>query len=480
MSGGAAGGALGGDAPPPAIFALASGAGRAGVAVIRISGAGAIAIAQRLTGGAALAPRRARLTRLRDAAGVEIDRGLVLAFPAPASFTGEDVAEFHVHGGPAVIEGLFAALTEAGARPAEPGEFTRRAYQHGKLDLVQAEALADLIDAETTAQRRQALAQLDGELSAVYEDWRARLIDMLALLEAEIDFPDEADAPDAVADRLRPGLQALTAAMAAHLDDSARGERVREGFAIILIGAPNVGKSSLLNRMAGRPAAIVSDIPGTTRDMIEVRLNLGGYLVTVIDTAGLRDTTETAEGAIAAAAAASDAVEREGMRRARARAATADLRIGVVEADADSDGERIEAQLAALDLGAGDLAVVNKIDLAAAELNQTLTTPGRKARTIAVSAKTGEGADALLSAISEEVAARLARREAPALTRARHRRAVAEAAAALARAETALDQGAELAAEDIRLAARALGRLTGAVDVEEILGAIFAQFCIGK
>lgn len=327
---------------PGTIVALASGAGRAGVAVVRVSGPMAGAVLGALV-GALREPRVATLVRLRDpTSGEELDRGLALWFPAPASFTGEDVAELHVHGGPAVVEAVIRACLSAGARPAEPGEFTRRAFENGKLDLAQAEGLADLVDAETEGQRRQALRQSKGSLSALYEGWRTRLIEAAALIEAEIDFPDEG-LPGALAQRAELILRSLAAEMGAHLDDSHRGERIRDGYRIAIIGAPNAGKSSLLNALARREAAIVSELPGTTRDVVEVRLVLGGFPVWIADTAGLRE--------------AADAVEAEGVRRALVRAEEADLRVGLVEA-----GAALPSVLTA-NLKPGDILAFSKSDL---------------------------------------------------------------------------------------------------------------------
>lgn len=440
---------------PETIIALASGAGRAGVAVIRLSGPDAGAALRALTGRDLPKPRMATREAFCDPrSGLSLDDGLALWFPGPASFTGEDVAELHVHGGPAVIAAVIdAALSLPGVRPAEPGEYTRRAFEHGKLDLAEAEGLADLVDAETEGQRAQALRQRRGALSGLYEGWRGRLIEAAALIEAEIDFPDE-DLPGELARRAGPLLEALAADMARHLNDAHRGERIRDGFRIAIIGPPNAGKSSLLNALAQREAAIVSDIPGTTRDVVEVRLTLAGFPVWIADTAGLRE--------------AADAIEAEGVRRALARAEEADLRIGVVDAR-----EPVPTSVSAV-LGARDLLVRSKIDLerragAAAPVGAT-----------PLSVKTGEGVGELEALLVARVAEALGREEAPALTRARHRRLVEEARAALLRAIPALDHGAELAAEDVRAASDQIGRLTGRIDVEDLLGEIFSSFCIGK
>ncbi len=444
---------------PDTIVALATGAGRAGVAVIRLSGPAAGATLRALTARDLPKPRLATREAFCDPrSGVSLDDGLALWFPGPHSFTGEDVVELHVHGGPAVIAAVIdAALSQPGVRPAEPGEYTRRAFENGKLDLAEAEGLADLVDAETEGQRRQALRQRRGALSAVYEGWRGRLIEAAALIEAEIDFPDE-DLPGALAQRAGPLLQALADDMGRHLDDAHRGERIRDGFRIAIIGPPNAGKSSLLNALAQREAAIVSDIPGTTRDVVEVRLVLAGFPVWIADTAGLRE--------------AADAIEAEGVRRALARAEEADLRIGV----ADSAIVPPSAELRSA-MRPGDILVASKDDLTGLHI-RPVEVDGHT--TLSVSAVTGDGLDELQALLVRRVSDALGREEAPVLTRARHRRLVEEARAALLRAIPALDVGAELAAEDVRVAADQVGRLTGRIDVEDLLDEIFSSFCIGK
>jgi tRNA modification GTPase len=437
---------------PDTIVALASGAGRAGVAVIRLSGPAAGDVLRALTDRDLPKPRCAtRMAFCAPGSGLSLDDGLALWFPGPASFTGEDVAELHIHGGQAVIAAVIdAAVSQPGVRVAEPGEYTRRAFENGKLDLAEAEGLADLVDAETEGQRRQALRQRRGALSNVYETWRVRLIEAAALIEAEIDFPDE-DLPGELSRRAGPLLHALVADMDAHLNDAHRGERIRDGYRIAIIGPPNAGKSSLLNALAQREAAIVSDIPGTTRDVVEVRLVLAGYPVWIADTAGLRE--------------AADAIEAEGVRRALERAEEADLRIGVVEI-----GQPAPPELKAA-LQGGDILVHSKAD----------KVEGHKSGDfLEVSALAGFGLAQLHTQLEARVADALGREEAPVLTRARHRRLVEEARDALNRAIAAIDQGAELAAEDVRLAASAIGRLTGRIDVEDLLDEIFSSFCIGK
>jgi tRNA modification GTPase len=445
------------------IFAPATASGRAGVAVIRLSGPGAGKAVEVLTGRSLPPPRTAQLGRLiNPRTGEILDRGLILWFPEPRSFTGEDVAEFHVHGGRAVVAGVIEALAALpGLRLAEPGEFSRRGFENGKFDLTAAEAVADLVDAETAAQRRQALRQMEGELGRLYEGWRARLTRALAHLEADIDFPDE-DLPAGVSDQVRPELMALADELARHLDDDRRGERLRDGIHIAILGAPNAGKSSLLNALARRDAAIVSERAGTTRDVVEVHLDLGGYPVVLADTAGLRE--------------AADEIESEGIRRALDRAARADLKLAVF--DATFWPER-DAQTEAM-IDGNTLVVLNKIDL-----NKTGCTKDDLGAVVGgsillVSAATGMGLPSLLRALTTAVAERYEGLGAgtPALTRARHRSALEECGMALCRAVTA--DLPELAAEDVRLASRALGRITGRVDVEELLDVIFRDFCIGK
>jgi tRNA modification GTPase len=433
------------------IYAVSTAPGRAAIAVVRVSGPRA-SEALRALGGAPLpAPRRAALRTLKNRTGEVIDQALVLWFPEPASETGEDVAELHLHGGRAIVEAALEALAVLpGLRAAEAGEFTRRGVENGKLDLTRAEALADLIGAETPAQRRQALRQYRGELSALYEDWRARLLATLAWAEAAIDFSEE-DLPADLETRLRPPIEALHAEMIRHLDDSRRGEITREGLFLTIIGAPNAGKSSLVNALARRDIAIVSEWPGTTRDILETRLDLGGFVVHLADTAGLRRTA--------------DAVESEGMRRARARAASSDMILLLLDGTAPDPFAELDKEAVA----GATLTVWNKCDLAWPAPREGLI----------ISAKTGEGLDVLLRALEQQLRERLDRpRQSAPMTRARHRESVTAAAEALARA---LDQHeSELIAEDLRLALRAIGRLTGRVDVEELLDTVFRDFCIGK
>ncbi|WP_394762749.1 tRNA uridine-5-carboxymethylaminomethyl(34) synthesis GTPase MnmE [Phenylobacterium sp.] len=430
------------------IFAPATAAGRAAVAVVRLSGPDTASAVCALAGRLPSA-RRASLRRLKAADGALIDDALVLWFPGPGSYTGEDSAEFHVHGGPAVVGALIHALAAQGLRLAEPGEFTRRAFEHGKLDLAQAEGVADLIDAETEGQRRQALAQLGGRLSEVQARWRDSLIRASAMLEAAVDFPDEA-LPADVAGRARPILEALAEELETAAADVERGEQVREGFRIALLGAPNAGKSTLLNVLAKREAAIVSATPGTTRDIIEVPMVLGGYKVIIADTAGLRKTD--------------DEIEAEGVRRAEAWAATAGLRVWLVDGYGDPEPE-IPASLRP-----GDIVLLTKRDLGEGQDGL----PGEPFTT-----KSPNDVAWLERSLTQTVVEALAGREPPAATRLRHRELLTEAATRLRHA-LAEDNALELAAEDVRLAARSLDRITGRIDPEAVLGRIFATFCIGK
>jgi tRNA modification GTPase len=458
------------------IFALSSAPGRAAVAVFRVSGPDAGGVLDALVSPRPK-PRTAAFRRVRAPGETEpFDEALVLWLPGPKTETGEDMAELQLHGGRAVAEAATSALIAAGAVPARPGAFARRAFEAGKLDLTQAEAIADLVDAETEGQRRQAMRQMQGGLGATYDRWRAALLDVIARVEVVIDFPDEGDVADAAGRGLATEtvalLDRLAAEMDAHVADARRGERVRDGFQVAILGAPNVGKSSLLNRLARRDAAIVADAPGTTRDVIEVHLGLAGQLVVLADTAGLAE----------AGRSPGDAIEAEGVRRALARAETADLRLGVVDA-----GRPETASALAGRLRGGDLVLINKTDSAAPAAAESMIHKQAQGfhveppiEVLAGSAATGAGLESLEAALAARVAALAGTAEAPPLTRARHRLAVERAREALARARPRLGDAAELAAEDLRLAARALGEITGRVDVEEILDRVFAGFCIGK
>ena len=427
------------------IYALSSGHGRAGVAVIRVSGPHAAAALNQLTGKAVPAPRKASLRQFRTAAGQVIDDGLALWFPSPFSFTGEDVAELHVHGGRAVVEGMFAALRQIeGFRPAEAGEFTRRAVENGKFDLTQAEALADLINAETEAQRQQALRQYGGGLSHLYEGWRATLVHAAAWAEAAIDFADE-ELPEDVITRARGQAADILREISKHLDDERRGEILRDGFHLTVLGPPNSGKSSLVNALANRDVAIVSELAGTTRDVLEVHLDLGGYPVVIADTAGLRET--------------SDLVETEGVRRALQRAERADAVLLLLDSSVPPPPQLMQIE--------PSLIAWNKSDVAPPPVNE-----------LAISVRTGQGMQVLLQRLEQLVRDRLERRESPSLTRERHRTALEQVRVILARASGTSKP--DLLAEELRAALRCLGRITGRVDLEALLDVIFRDFCIGK
>lgn len=428
------------------IFALSSAPGRAGVAVLRISGAKAADCLIQLSGSLPRA-RHASLRHFRDANGEEIDQGLALWFPAPKSFTGEDGAEIHLHGSRAVIEAMLSRLGGlAGLRLAEPGEFTRRAVEGGKFDLVEAEGLADLINADTEGQRKQALRQFGGGLTELYESWRVQLIRAVALAESAIDFSEE-ELPTTLRDDISKLISSILLSIQQHLEHSSRGELIREGLTLTVIGPPNAGKSSFINALSQKDIAIVSDIPGTTRDVIEVRLNLGGYLVVAADTAGLTATN--------------DRLEKEGVARAIKQAERSDLTLLLQDGSLQDDAAFAWPQV--------DLFVWNKADLSWPKERS-----GHK-----ISLKTAEGVGELIEVIVSEVKSRLEKKsDSPPLTRLRHRRALEDAVAALNRADAA--SGFEFVAEDLRMAIRELGRITGRVDVEDVLDVIFKEFCIGK
>ncbi|MDB9703629.1 tRNA uridine-5-carboxymethylaminomethyl(34) synthesis GTPase MnmE [Rhodospirillales bacterium] len=448
----------------PTIYALATAQGRAGIAVIRISGPAAERALMKLAPDlvALPAPRYAQRLSLFetesnfDQSPVQIDDALAVRFNGPNSFTGEDVVELHVHGGHAVISALMTSLSSIeGLRPAEPGEFSRRAFENGKMDLTAVEAIADLVDAETSAQRQQALTQMGGALAKIYDGWRERLVKAMAFAEASIDFSEE-DIPEDLSRQSLDALKVLAQEIREHLSDSNIGERIRDGFRIALTGAPNVGKSSLLNALAKRDVAIVSDIAGTTRDVIEVPMDLSGYAAVIIDTAGIRESE--------------DAIEREGVRRALEQAASADLRLYLVDS--------VEAAEMA-EHNPDTIVVMNKCDLLSNnDLGKTLL------GVHLLSIKMNDGLESLIAEMSERISNQAAYRSkasAP-LTRARHRHALEECVDALDRAFVSVDAGAdvEMMAEDVRVAAQALGRITGRVDVEELLDRIFSNFCIGK
>jgi tRNA modification GTPase len=436
------------------IFALSSGRLPSAIAIVRVSGPQAGPALRGLAGRMPL-PRVATRALLRDATQQPIDDAVVLWFPGPASATGEDVVEFHVHGGRAVLAALFAALSAfADMRTAEPGEFTRRAFENGKLDLTEAEGLDDLIHADTDRQRRQALRHLKGLLGDRARDWRAQIIEASALIEAGIDFSDEGDVP---AELIAPALlkiKALLREIEEVLAAQGRSERLRDGLVVAIAGPPNVGKSTLINQLARREVAIVSPYAGTTRDVIEVQLDLDGYPVTVIDTAGIRETE--------------DPVEREGVRRARARAADADLVLWMVDADHGEDRHQ----------GVAPVWVVrNKVDLDAAGSGLR---SGQGGTDFGISARRGDGIQQLIAALIGFAQNYFGSGEGGLIGRERQRQLLQQTAVALQRSISVVGAGEELAAEELRIAVHSLGRLLGRVDVEDILDVIFREFCVGK
>lgn len=440
------------------IYALASGAGRAALSVLRVSGSGSAAALTALAGPMPPA-RRASLRLLRDAKGETLDQALVIWFLAPSSYTGEDCFELHLHGGQAVLADVTEALSALGLRPAEPGEFTRRAVMHGRMDLLTAEAVADVIDAETALQRRQALSQLTGAASALYAEWSDRLLRQLAQQEALIDFPDDALPPD-VEQALLDGIAELAGIFEIHLADAPRGERLRSGLVCAIVGPTNAGKSSLINALSRRDVAIVSPQAGTTRDVLEARIEIAGVPVTLLDTAGLRETT--------------DPVEAEGVRRALARMSKADLILSLREATGQPWAG--PATVTPPEIGATQtdmtraavVLVTTKSDLSIG-LNPT---------GIAISTLTGAGMADLMACLEREVTGLAGLVASPVVSRARHRASLTTSAAHLRAALKA--PWAELRGEELRLAMLALGRVTGAVGVEDILDSVFSQFCIGK
>ncbi len=436
------------------IYALSSGALPAGVAVVRLSGPGVRFGLETLIDSTP-EPRRASLRSIKVAGGELLDRGLVVFFPAPESFTGEDVAELHLHGGRAVVAAVLAALGRVeGFRPAEAGEFTRRAFLNERLDLTQVEGLADLVLAETEAQRRLALRQSGGALARVYDGWRERLVRARALIEAELDFSDEEGVPGSVSDEAWAAAAAVRKEIVNLVADR-RGERLRDGAEIVILGPPNAGKSSLVNAIARRDVAIVTPEPGTTRDLIEVRLDLDGYPATLVDTAGLRD----AEGP----------VEREGIRRAETRARSADLVLWL----ADATAGRMEPPALATPV----IRVGTKIDLIDSE-----TERGRLSGAFdhAVSSVTGAGVEELLRTVGAKVVNALGGGELAVVTRSRHRTALNACMEAIDRGLVDDGRGIELRAEDLRRAGDALARVTGRIGVEDLLDVVFREFCIGK
>lgn len=434
------------------IFALSSGRLPSGVAVMRISGPQTRIVIETIS-GVLPEPRIAALRSFRDSDNSPIDRGLVLFFPAPASFTGEDCAELHLHGGKAVVDAMITTLYKfEGCRMAEAGEFTRRAFANGKFDLTVAEGLADLIAAETDGQRKLALQISSGAQATLYASWRTELLRARALIEAELDFADESDVPGSVSDQVWRSMRDLADRISKHVADGKRGAMVRDGFRVVIVGAPNSGKSSLLNALAGRDVAIVSDEPGTTRDLIEIKLDLNGLPVLVTDTAGLRET----EGK----------VEKIGIDRAREQASGADLVITLtdlsnpVEPALDGVADSVTLRLG------------TKSDLAS---------PSAAAKfDLVISTRTGEGLDDLLAALSQRAGLAAGNLSDPLPTRRRHMELLAETGREISVAIREETAPLEVRAEYLRRASHSLGRITGDVDVEDILDVVFSQFCIGK
>ena len=440
------------------IFALASAQGRAGVSIIRISGPRALDVLRRFT-DKPVSPRRAIYTPLMHE-GEVIDQAVVLWFQAPRSFTGEDCVELHVHGSRAILDRLYGLLADAGLGLAGPGEFSRRAVENGRLDLTQAEGIADLVDAETEAQRRQALTQMGGGLKAQYEAWRTQLVDVLARIEVYIDFPDE-DLPIELADSILERIGTVRTSLTLALAESRRGRQIREGYRIVILGEPNAGKSSLFNALLQAEAAIVTPIAGTTRDVIEAQFRIGPYSVLLYDTAGLRETDEV--------------VEAEGIRRARAKGEEADLRIWVI--DAAEVGGKIPDEIRP-----GDLVVFNKYDQSTDNLYESFASADDSRETLAfkVSTRTGEGLGSLTAAIERIVTEQLSAQTFPAATRQRHVERLEDARYQLGLALQSRLAVPELTAEHIRAAINSFEVLFGRYDVEGVLDVVFSTFCIGK
>jgi len=445
------------------IFALSSGTVPSGVAIIRLSGEQAFNAARSLISSDLPKAREAKLVKLRKPDDATLlDEAIMICFPAPNSFTGENVVELHTHGSRAVISALSSVLRRLGLRPAEAGEFTKRAFLNDRMDLVEADGLADLIHADTEMQRRQALGQMCGYLTEIYEGWRKRLVKCLALIEAEIDFSDE-ELPENLFDQVEPVLREVRAEIRTHVQDGHRGERIREGLQIAVIGEPNVGKSSLINSLAKRDVAIVSEIAGTTRDILEVHLDLGGFPVTLADTAGLR--------------VADDEVEKEGVRRAKERAKGADLKLLVVDTRAKNVFSPQEDMV-----DENTMVLWNKRDLVEAN-EETSLRDSCFEKVIGewpISVKTGEGVSIWLSALERWIIENYRTNTEAFITRERYRVALEQAIESLDRALQIKDTEHILAAEDVRLSVRHLGTITGRVDVEGLLDIVFSEFCIGK
>ena len=434
------------------IFALATPPGKSGVAIIRVSGPDAFSCLNSLTNASSIKPRNAVLRDLINPTTNQlIDKAVILTFPGPNSFTGEDVLELHIHGSRAVINLLIKILADfTNFRLANPGEFSKRAFLNGKMDLTAAEGLADLIEAETLVQQQQAMRQMQGGLANLYDDWKHRLIHILALIEAYLDFPED-DIPEYVIEEVNNEVALLSKNITTHLNDNHRGEILRRGIYVAILGAPNVGKSSLLNYLAKRDVAIVSSIAGTTRDVIEVNLDLGGYPVTIADTAGIRESQ--------------DLIEKEGINRALRRAEDADIKIVII---AEGDQSSFSPEILSL-IDGDSIVLINKIDK-----GSNIKMPNA----IEISVKQNIGLDLMLEKLSAIIAEKFSPSSDPLITRERHRHYLNNCLESLNC--FSLDNPLELACEDLRLAARALGQIVGVIDVEMILDEIFIKFCIGK
>ncbi len=437
------------------IFSLSSGVGRAGVSVFRLSGEGSYGAALALTGRKNLKPRHAHLCRLRNNINETIDEALVLYFPAPHSFTGEDVIEFHCHGSLAVHQAMAKNFTALKARQADAGEFTRRAVLNGRMDLTEAEGLADLIDSETQAQHKQAMQQMRGGLRSIYIGWKENLLDALAQIEGEIDFPDEEDIPGTLSHKAYPILDKIKQDIESLLQDAERGQKVRDGISLTLIGAPNSGKSSIINRLVKSNIAIVTDVPGTTRDIISADIIIGGLAVTLSDTAGLRETDDLIEG--------------EGVKRAHDKAQNSDLRLWVI--DGSNSSQTVQPNL----ITPYDIMLINKSDLSQQTYKQSSALT-----CFYISAKTGMGFDKLYGYLERELTVRFAPLSENGLTRERHKDCAARIKYSVERAMTALGRAPELAGEDIRAALQAISELAGDSDIESVFDRIFSRFCVGK
>ncbi len=440
------------------IFACATAPIKSGVAIIRVSGSKSLSILQSLTGQGAIPARTALLRKIINPSTNEIiDEAVVLYFSAPNSFTGEDVVEFHIHGSRAIIFEMLEILsTFSETRLAEPGEFSKRAFDNGKMDLTEAEGLADLIDAETKAQARQAMRQKQGLLGSLYDKWRSELISILANIEAYIDFPDE-PIPDNVVNEVVKQVRELKSSISKHLDDNQRGEKLRSGITAVIAGAPNTGKSSLINHLSKRDVAIVSDIAGTTRDSIEVHLDLGGYPLTLIDTAGIRKSE--------------DNIEKEGIRIALEKADNADINILLFDSTSLPDIDKQTLKLA----NENSIIVINKID----SVNKISVPEELKDFSpLLISIKEQQGLDKLIQALENKTKNILDITSDPVITRQRHRSLLIETNISLNKFN--LNDELEISSENLRQAAVSLGKITGHIDIEEILDNIFSNFCIGK